>query len=511
MKINIGFQKGIAALKALVPKNLGERQTTARSIQSNSLNYNSVATLDPSRLAAAFMQADQGFITEQAKLFELVEERDPHIYSQLNKRRLAVTGLKWQLQPPRDASQSELDRTAELTDMITGIDNIEDAQFDLTDAIGKGLVALEINWKPGDTWLPEKLEFVPQRHFQTDLNTGALLYLSMGIPEPLRSYGWIVHEHRAKSGYIEQAALFRVLAWTYAYKAYNIKDMQRFLEVYGLPLRLGKYPAGTMKEQRAELLKAVRNIGNDGAGIIPANMMIDFVQATKTGTVDDFLNATQYWENKQSAAILGGDLDGKTTTEARITLYDKVRGEIKLHDVKQLEPTYSKGLLKPICLINGLFAADRLPTWKFDTEEAVDQKQMADVLDIAINKLGLEIDKDYGHKLLQIPRAKDGADLLGALAKNKAPAALRAALSKIPLNQQQTIADAYARQLTGLAVPYEQALVEQIAALVTEAGSFEDAMTAIADLTLKPSAPAYIKLLQDGMTAANLAGRAEVK
>ena len=257
-----------AALAKVARSGLDRLQAGARSTQGNSLNYASVNTLDPSRLAAAFASADQGFITDQATLFELVEEQDPHIFAELAKRRRAVTGLGWQLHPPKDASQAEIDRTEELADMLRNIPRFEDAQYDLTDAIGKGFAALEVEWKTGSTWLPQALHWVPQRMFQVDRDTGAIQFLKMGLPEALREWGWVVHEHRAKSGYIEQAALFRVLAWTYAYKAYNVRDMQRFLEVYGLPLRLGKYPAGIAPKQRDELLKAVRNIGNDGAGVV---------------------------------------------------------------------------------------------------------------------------------------------------------------------------------------------------------------------------------------------------
>lgn len=505
----IGFKKAVAALRSLVPKQLDQRQGGARTIQGNTLNYNSVATLDPARLAAAFASADQGLITEQAKLFELVEERDPHIYAELNKRRLAVTGLCWELQPPSDASQSELDRTDELRDMVESISNIEDVQFDMTDAIGKGLSALELNWKTGDTWLPEKIDFVPQREFQTNIDTGELLYVKSGMPEPLEPFKWMVHEHRGKSGYIEQSALFRVLAWTYAYKAYHVKDMQRFLEVYGLPLRLGKYPSGIGDKQRNELLRAVRGIGNDGAGVVPSNMTIDFISA-QAGKIDDFINAVAYWENKQSLAILGGDLQGKTTSEARVMIYDQVRREIMLHDVKQLNPSYTHGLLKPICLINGMFPADRIPKWSYETEETTDQGAVVEVLTKAAT-LGMEIDLDWAHHELQIPRAKEGAKILTLGGAKTTPAALRAVLASVPGKQQQTIADAYARQLAEVAMPFETAQLERIAALVAESGDYESALASMTDFALQPVNPDFITALAQGMMAANLAGRVEAK
>ncbi|MDR2188917.1 MAG: DUF935 domain-containing protein [Azonexus sp.] len=501
-------------------KPAAELQAGARSAQGYSLNYASVNTLDPSRLASAFAAADQGFITDQAALFELVEEQDAHIFAELGKRRRAVTGLGWQLHPPRDATQAEIDRTEELADLLRAIPHFEDAQYDLTDAIGKGVAALEIEWQTGSVWTPAALHWVPQRLFQIDRESGAVQFLKNGMPEALRPWGWIVHEHRAKSGYIEQAALFRVLAWTYAYKAYNTRDMQRFLEVYGLPLRLGKYPAGIAKNQRDELLKAVRSIGHDGAGVVPANMSIDFIQAMKSGSVDDFLNAVTYWEKKQSLAILGGTLtsqaDGKTSTNALGVIHDKVRREIMLHDVRQIEPTINAQLVRPIALVNGFFPATRLPRFAYQTEETVDQAKMVAVLDKAVT-IGMEIDVDWAHETMQIPRAAKGAKLLargnaGADEANDRPGADKTddtALTRVALTQTQpTAPETFATQLAALSAPFEQRLIDEIAAIVAESGGFDEALDKIA--ALKADYAAYAAALRDGLLAAHLAGRADV-
>nr|WP_314710597.1 DUF935 family protein [uncultured Comamonas sp.] len=487
-------------------------QSVARTAIGNTVNYQSVNTLDPSRLAAAFNAADQGHVMEQATLFELVEEQDPHIFAELGKRRRAVTGLGWQLQPPEDANQADLNKTAELADMLRGIPKFEDSQYDVTDAIGKGFAALEIDWKTGSEWTPKGLLWVPQRAFQFDRDTACINLLKHGVPEPLRPGGWVVHEHRARSGYIEQAALFRVLAWTYAYKAYNVRDMQRFLEVYGLPLRLGKYPSGISDQQRNELLKAVRNIGHDGAGVIADNMKIDFVQATKTGTVSDFLSAVEYWERKQSLAILGGTLtsqaDGKTSTNALGQIHDRVRREIMLHDVRQIEPTWNQGLVRPIALINGMFAEDRIPNFSYLTEETVDQAKMAKVLSDAV-AVGMEIDVDWAHRAMQIPRAGKDAKVLkldkSAATPAEAALARVAALAKAGGPDDATAA--YAGQLAILCAPHEEGLIQQIAAVVAEAGSFDMALEGIAALRADPK---WTQDLAQGMAAAHLAGRADV-
>lgn len=499
-------------IRSAVKAGIDSLQAGPRAGQNSTLNYRAGNTIDPTRLARAFSSADQGVITFQAELFELVEEQDAHIFSELAKRRRAVTGLGWALTPPDDATQSELDRCEELAGMLRSIPRFEDAQYNITDAVGKGIAALEIAWKTGSEWVPSSLVWVPQRLLEIDKNKGALQYVNNGIPEPLREWGWVVHEHQAKSGYIEQAALFRVLSWTYAYKAYNVQDMQRFLETYGLPLRLGKYPAGISAEQRDELLKAVRNIGNDGAGVVPTTMEIDFIEAS-SGKVGDFLDAIDYWERKQSMAILGGTLtsqaDGKTSTNALGVIHDKVRREIMLHDVRQIEPTWNAQLVKPIALINGMFPEDRIPQFGYLTEETADQGKMADVL-IKAAALGMEIDVEYAHRVMQIPRAKDGDKILKLTNRQAIPeqaALVRMAALTATGKTDQEITGAMSARLAALCAPFEQAVFQQIAAAVGEAGDFEDALHRIEALKADPK---WGEALALGMAAANLGGRSDV-
>ena len=505
-----------AALASVAKRGLDALQAGPRSAGGTTTNYMSVQTLDPARLAAAFAQADQGYITEQAKLFNLIEQHDTHIFSELSKRRRNVTGLGWKMAPPKDANQSELDRTAELEDILRNINGFEDMQYDLTDAIGKGLGCHETEWMTGSTWVPKRYIWVPQTEFQIESGTGKLMYVKNGIPEHLREWSWVVHEHRALSGYIEQAALFRVLGWTHAYKAYNKVDMQKFLEKYGLPLRLGKYPAGIGDKQRDQLLKAVRNIGHDGAGVVPNNMTIEFLQATASGKVDDFLGAIQYWERKQSIAILGSTLtsqaDGKSSTNALGEVHERETRKIMLHDVGQIEPTINGQVVKPIVLFNGMFPPDRMPTFGYLTEETPDQAKMVDVLEKAAS-IGMEIDVDWAHKAVQIPRAGKDAKLLTASQKTKATQPADAALTRLVSlanagKDNPDITAEFTARLAANCAPFEQALIQQISAIVAEAGDFDAALEGIAALQADPK---WAEAMQLGMAAAHMAGRVDVE
>ncbi len=55
--------------------------------------------LTPVKLARIFKEADAGDPFRQMELFEEMESKDTHLFSQLQTRKLAVTGLDWEVQP----------------------------------------------------------------------------------------------------------------------------------------------------------------------------------------------------------------------------------------------------------------------------------------------------------------------------------------------------------------------------------------------------------------------------
>lgn len=55
--------------------------------------------LTPVRLAEIFREADAGEVMRQMELFEEMEEKDPHLFSQLQTRKNAVTGMDFEVIP----------------------------------------------------------------------------------------------------------------------------------------------------------------------------------------------------------------------------------------------------------------------------------------------------------------------------------------------------------------------------------------------------------------------------
>ena len=94
----------------------------------------------------------------------------------------------------------------------------------------------------------------------------------------------------------------------YLFKNYTLKDWVAFCEVFGMPLRLGKYQPGASEEDKRALMQALVAIGADAAGIFPDGTTIEFVNTEKTSSTDLYERLARYCDEQVSKAILGQTL-----------------------------------------------------------------------------------------------------------------------------------------------------------------------------------------------------------
>ena len=326
--------------------------------------------------------------------------------------------LEWDIIPGSDDARARevAEKVRAMVDMMPGV---EDMLLDMADAIGHGFAALELEWGMVDGWhIPQALTFRPQSWFQclwTDRNR---LRLRDGSAEGAELWpcGWLVHTHKSKSGWLPRAGLFRTVAWAYLIRAYALNANIAYTQIHGLPLRLGKYPPGSTAEDKSALLHALRCLGQDAAGIIPAGMEVIF-QTPTTTTQDIPGQLVTRCEQGMSKAILGGTLttqaDGKTSTNALGTIHNEVRRDLLTADAMQLAATLTSQLLAPLCLLNlGITDRKLLPYWRFDTQEAGDLALYAD----ALPKLApyMKISRQFVHERLKLPVALDEGDVFRA-------------------------------------------------------------------------------------------------
>lgn len=376
--------------------------------------------LTPPRLAKILQDAEQGDLTAQHELFADMEEKDGHLFSEMQKRRMAVQQLDWSIVPPKNATAEEKKQAEFVAEMLESMEDFGDVLFDMTDAVGHGFAAQEMTWGRVDgVQMPVKIEHRPQGWFKLALNPDISrnelrLRDNTADGEALWPFGWIVHQHRARSGYIARSGLFRVLTWPFLFKNYAVRDLAEFLEIYGLPLRLGTYHSTATEADKATLLRAVVGIGHNAAGIIPQGMAIDFKDAA-TGDNKTFDAMISLMERTMSKAILGGTLtsgEGEHGTQALGKVHNEVRTELRNSDAKQLCATLKRQLIYPLLALNkGLSDPRRCCSLVFDTQEPEDLKLYSDAVPKLVG-VGMKIPVRWAHDKLKIPQPADGEAVL---------------------------------------------------------------------------------------------------
>ena len=347
--------------------------------------------LTPQRLATIFKEADQGDIIRQAELFEEMEEKDLHLGGVLQTRKLAVTGLDWEILPASDSDEDKKIAAAAV-EMIEYLENFEEALMDMMDAIGKGFDTQEIMWdmSEGQIWAKE-IKWIHQRRFTFNTPTILLDYprlLTIDDPvwgEELIPNKFIMHKYRARSGATSRGGLLRPCAYMYLFKNYDLKDWLVFNELFSVPMRVGKYKPGSSEEEKNALKKAVFNLGVDAAAVISDNMIIEILESKLRGDTKTFVDFAEYCEKGMSKTVLGhtgsaestpGKLGGDDASE-------NVRHDLLESDAKSVMKTLKFQLLKPWAMFN--YGPDKgVPTFKLHFEEGEDLEMIARVYGILV-------------------------------------------------------------------------------------------------------------------------------
>ena len=382
--------------------------------------------LTPERLASIFKEADAGDMSRQAALFDQMEEKDAHILGEKSKRQNVILDVEFKVTPASDDSRDQ--KVAEFVQ--TYLDNLtdyEDVLVSLQDGVGKGYSSLEVNWDMSEGQaLPSGLEFIEQKRFLfTDmkgiLRTTPLLVTDddpMGVEIP--AWKTVFHRYGGKSGHPTRSGIYRVCAWMFLFKNYSIKDWVIFCEVYGMPLRLGKYSPGASEDDKDALITAISTLGSDAAGIISKTTEIEFIENAKGRATGDLYKALADFANAEnSKAILGQTLSaevGDKRSYAAAKVHDGVRVDLLKADSRAVAATIRHQLIRPIVGFN--YGWDTpCPLYEAPWEEEEDLKEKAEWI-ASLLEHNVEIPVSFVRKEFGIPEPEEGEAVVGQRAES---------------------------------------------------------------------------------------------
>jgi phage gp29-like protein len=390
--------------------------------------------LTPQKLAGIFKEADAGNVSRQAELFEEMEEKDTHLYSEMQTRKNAVHGLDYEVAPFSESSGDKKIRDF-VADCIFGLESFDDALLDLLDAIGKGYALCEIMWDTSESKaLISRLQWIhAKKAVFYDRGATDLWAKSFEVPrilteaepidgEIMPAFKLVYHRYKARSGYDTRAGILRVCAWMYLFKNYGVKDWAAFAEVFGMPLRLGKYEPGATKEDKEALYAAIRSLGSDAAGIISKNTEIEFVEAVKNaGTNNIYETLADFCNAEMSKAILGqtATTEGTPGKLGNEDAQDRVRHDLIKADAEALGKTIRFQIVRPLVGYN--FGWDKpLPWFNLLYEKPEDLEKLMKVYKGA-SELGQPISQEHVSERFKIPLPKEGETVLQQVSKTAGP------------------------------------------------------------------------------------------
>lgn len=305
--------------------------------------------IDPVRLASVLRAANEGDIQDYLVLADEMEERDPHYYSLLQTRKLTVAGGKPELTGSTDtirqAVQAELLEAPWFGPLLV----------DLLDSLSKGFAVVQPEWiLNAKRWDYECFHYVDPRCFTFDYLTQREIRLrtpgeAFGIPLPPGQF--VVHFAGLRSTVPSRSGLARLSAVTWMFKTYTVNDWVTFAEVYGMPLRIGKYDPATATESDLRALRsAIARLGHDAAAILPTGMEIDVdaLGSRAGGSADVFLGLAEYFDKQLSKAILGQTMtsdDGSSLAQAEV--HERTGNRIFLSDAARLASRVTDSVIRP--------------------------------------------------------------------------------------------------------------------------------------------------------------------
>jgi phage gp29-like protein len=439
------------------------------------------------------------------KIYDEIE-RDTKVFSSLQKRKLAVIGRPWQVDPASDRARDKA--AAEMVSRNLSRIGFDTVTLNGLDAIMKGFAVGEIMWAvEGREYVIKRIIPRNQRRFTFDLDYKLRMFTLEnqyeGITLPERKF--IVHSYGGKDGSPFGLGLGTRLFWPAFFKRQDISAWLVFLDKFASPTAVGSYPPGASAKDIDSLRAALEAIAQETSIAIPDGMLIKFIEAQRSGGSDAYERMARYMDEQIEEVIIGdssGQSGGGALAAAAIT-----KKEVRIELVKADADLYSDTLSETLCkwLVELNMPGAGIPRVSRIVEEPANQKETSEV-DKNMKEAGFRrtlksVHETYGGEWEIIPVAPTAA----AVKQGGAPEFAEADISLFP-DQLALDAAIDATELQPVAVRLLQPLIDAL----NSAASFEDAYNALSEAYPKMDTKALADLLARAEFVAQLAGRQSV-
>jgi hypothetical protein len=266
--------------------------------------------------------------------YEIYEEilRDDQVKAVFQQRRSAVVSREWDVTPGGESRQDKA-AAAFIRETLKRIrwDNVTDKMLFgvfYGFAVGECIYAYE----DGKVQL-NAIKVRKQRRFRFDWEMQPRLLtwdkMTDGEILPERKF-WHYSIGADNDDEPYGLGLGHWLYWPNYFKRNGLKSWLKFLERFAQPTAKGTYQPGTKKEELAKLKAALYAFGEDAAMMVPEGMMVELIEASRSGTAD-YSGFADHLDSAIAKVILSQTM---TTDNGSSRSQAEVHSGVKLEVVK---------------------------------------------------------------------------------------------------------------------------------------------------------------------------------
>ncbi len=395
--------------------------------------------LTPSRMLSLLQSADAGMPQSMFELFAEMLQKWPRLTAVESTRRLALTGLDWELTPaaaptpvrpgpspspssfpspsssqPTVTADAVVEWCAMRLDQLPALRTTLDH---LANAIGQGISVAELVWERGELI---DLVPVPMSRLVSDrlepcrLRVRTQEHPTDGIALDEQANKWIIHEPRATPGRPFQGGLLRASALLYIAQNLSFKDWLVYSQIAGMPIRVAQFDSGVTDQDKAQLLKMLGSLGTEAAAVFSKNIDLKLLDAASGPRPYEAIQ--NYCNTEITILWLGQHLTTdirQSGSRAAAEIHDRVREDLLVDDIHDEAETIRRDLLTP--MVHARFGPQApVPHFRRSLVQSVDTKVLADTLAVAVNRIGMRVPSRWAHRSLGIPEPTNDEAVLQA-------------------------------------------------------------------------------------------------
>jgi len=215
-------------------------------------------------------------------------EQDPHVMGDIRQIYSALLGFKYEVQPGDDSTAAEQAQALCLS-IFKKRPHRTMRWHDLLWSIGKapltGRRVHALNWQEqGGKLIPAQIRDIESKKYGFNYD-GELLIKSMAIPEGeiAPDMRFLVTRHMSSATNPYGLAILSSCFWPWMFKNGGLKFFVRFVERFGQPFPVGKYPDGTDNDKIDKLIESLKSLVEDAVAAIPDDESISLLESKTSG------------------------------------------------------------------------------------------------------------------------------------------------------------------------------------------------------------------------------------